>query len=96
MTHAGPYEGYYPGASRDIEMASNDEHGWMMRTMLLVDLPFSAALDTVLLPYDYYLSTDGRKSARETIAASEKEKQAKGHMNGSGYTKPKAKDKGKK
>lgn len=87
MAHVGPYEGYYAGTSNDVEMVSDSDNGWMMRTMLLVDLPFSAVMDTVLLPYDYYRSTNSRKSPREILSTSEKNKKAKGQLKGSGHPK---------
>ncbi|AKJ40752.1 YceK/YidQ family lipoprotein [Pragia fontium] len=88
MAHVAPYEGYYPGTSNDIEMIKDSDNGWMMRTLLIVDLPFSSVLDTVLLPYDYYRSTDSRPSPRTKISASDKRKKAKGQLKGSGYSKP--------
>lgn len=83
MAHVGPYEGYYVGMSNNVEMVSDRDNGWMMRTMLFVDLPFTAVLDTALLPYDYYRSTNSRKSPREIISTSEKDKNAKGLLKGS-------------
>lgn len=83
MAHVAPYEGYYAGTSNDVEMISDSDNGWMMRTLLIVDLPFTAVLDTVLLPYDYYRSTNSRKSPREIISTAEKDKKAKGLLKGS-------------
>ncbi|WP_228350884.1 MULTISPECIES: YceK/YidQ family lipoprotein [Limnobaculum] len=90
MAHVAPYERYYPGTAHDIDMIGDDNHGWLMRSLLIVDLPFSAMLDTVLLPYDLYRASDteGRSSPRKTISDSDKEKQNKGLMKGSGYTPP--------
>ncbi|MDX7992109.1 YceK/YidQ family lipoprotein [Xenorhabdus sp. psl] len=53
MTHSGPHQGYYPGAKANIEMLKDEKTGWVMKPLLAVDLPFSAILDTLLLPYDY-------------------------------------------
>ncbi|CDG19857.1 conserved exported protein of unknown function [Xenorhabdus poinarii G6] len=53
MTHSGPYQGYYSGAKANIDMLQDDKTGWFMKPMLAIDLPFSAFLDTLLLPYDY-------------------------------------------
>ncbi|MEQ2025898.1 YceK/YidQ family lipoprotein [Xenorhabdus szentirmaii] len=53
MTHSGPYQGYYSGARANIDMLKDDQTGWVMKPILAVDLPFSAFLDTLLLPYDY-------------------------------------------
>ncbi|MBD2783765.1 YceK/YidQ family lipoprotein [Xenorhabdus sp. DI] len=53
MTHNGPYQGYYSGAKANIGMLQDDKTGWIMKPLLVLDLPFSAFLDTLLLPYDY-------------------------------------------
>ncbi|WP_338805335.1 YceK/YidQ family lipoprotein [Xenorhabdus griffiniae] len=53
MTHSGPYQGYYSGAKANIGMLQDDKTGWLMKPLLALDLPFSAFLDTLLLPYDY-------------------------------------------
>ncbi|WP_159566126.1 YceK/YidQ family lipoprotein [Budvicia diplopodorum] len=95
MAHVGPYEGYYAGTSNDAEMIADSDNGWMMRSMLMVDLPFTALLDTVLLPYDYYRSTNSRKSPREILSTSEKDKNAKGLLKGSGHPKSNTKAKAK-
>lgn len=56
MTRVGPYQGYYPGAKVDVQMLKDDS-GWVMTPLAILDLPFSTLLDTLLLPYDYYHST---------------------------------------
>jgi uncharacterized protein YceK len=54
----------YPGIRQDIKDTGgvfsdkNPDPGWvkgMVTTMLILDLPFSAAFDTVVMPYDLYL-----------------------------------------
>ncbi|MBI6547678.1 YceK/YidQ family lipoprotein [Xenorhabdus lircayensis] len=57
MTHSGPHQGYYSGAKANIGMLKDDKTGWVMKPLLAVDLPFSAFLDTLLLPYDYARSS---------------------------------------
>ena len=56
MTRVGPSQGYYSGAKNDIKMIKDDDTGWAMTPLLALDLPFSAVVDTLLLPYDYYRS----------------------------------------
>lgn len=90
MAHVAPYEGYYPGTTNNVEMIKDSENGWLMRSLLIVDTPFSAVLDTVLLPYDYYRSTDSRESPRKKIAESDEQKLASGQLKGSGYSEPNA------
>ncbi|AYA42541.1 YceK/YidQ family lipoprotein [Xenorhabdus nematophila] len=60
MTHSGPHQGYYSGAKANIDMLKDDQTGWIMKPLLAVDLPFSAFLDTLLLPYDYARSSQNQ------------------------------------
>ncbi|XBS69748.1 YceK/YidQ family lipoprotein [Acerihabitans sp. KWT182] len=53
MTHTGPNQGYYPGTRASLEVLEDDDTSWSMVPFAAIDLPFSAVLDTVLLPYDY-------------------------------------------
>ena len=53
MTHTGPNQGYYPGTRASFKVIEADDTGWAMLPFAVIDLPFSAVLDTVLLPYDY-------------------------------------------
>jgi len=66
----------YPGIQRDVKdtgelfSGKSSDPGWvkgMVATMLVIDLPFSAMLDTVAAPYDLYRiyapkNTDDRKA----------------------------------
>lgn len=69
MTHTGPYQGYYPGARASIKVIQDDDSGWTMVPLAVIDLPFSALLDTLLLPYDYLRkdSDIGHDSPRERM-----------------------------
>lgn len=69
MSHTGGHQGYYPGARADVEMMKSDDTSWAMTPLLIVDLPFSALLDTLLLPYDYY--RQGKENTRDRIKTSE-------------------------
>ncbi|GKX55837.1 hypothetical protein SOASR030_19490 [Leminorella grimontii] len=91
MGHVAPYEGYYPGVEHNVNELQNDNSGWLMRSLVALDMPFTAVLDTVLLPYDYYRSTNGRESSRKKVSESDKQKRASGQMRDSGYKKPEAK-----
>ncbi|OTA19128.1 membrane protein [Xenorhabdus beddingii] len=64
MTHSGPNQGYYSGAKANIDMLKDDETGWLMKPLLAIDLPFSAFLDTFLIPYDYARS--GQNKAEQS------------------------------
>ncbi len=62
MTHSGPSYGYYSGAKANIEMLKDNDTGWVMKPLLAIDLPFSALLDTILLPYDYIKSDEDQSA----------------------------------
>ncbi|MCC3702927.1 YceK/YidQ family lipoprotein [Rouxiella badensis] len=54
MSHTGEYQGYYPGSKADVRMMKSNDTSWAMTPLLVLDLPFSAVMDTLLLPMDYY------------------------------------------
>lgn len=58
MTHTGPSQGYYSGTRASASVLTNEDSNWVMKPLALVDMPFSAVLDTLLLPWDYYRSGD--------------------------------------
>ncbi len=62
MSHTGADQGYYAGTRANVNMMKNDDTSWAMMPLLAIDLPFSAVMDTVLLPYDY-LRSDKDKTA---------------------------------
>lgn len=35
-------------------MIGSNDTSWAMTPLLAIDLPFTAVMDTLLLPYDYY------------------------------------------
>jgi uncharacterized protein YceK len=60
MSHTGPNQGYYPGTRASMDVLRDDNTSWAMMPLVALDLPFSAVMDTVLLPYDYMRSgSDG-------------------------------------
>jgi uncharacterized protein YceK len=54
MTHVGPHQDYYSGTKADSRILKDSDTGWVIKPLAMIDLPFSALLDTVLLPYDYF------------------------------------------
>ena len=54
MSHSGAGEGYYPGTRASASVLTDKDSSWVMKPLALIDLPFSAVLDTLLLPVDYY------------------------------------------
>ncbi|WP_042867614.1 MULTISPECIES: YceK/YidQ family lipoprotein [Dickeya] len=69
MTHSGGEQGYYSGTKASMTTLKDDDTSWAMMPMAAMDLPFSAMLDTMLLPYDYYrVHSDQRNtSARDRL-----------------------------
>ncbi len=74
VTHSGGDQGYYSGTKANIETLKDEQTSWAMTPLVALDLPLSAVMDTLLLPYDY-LRADGDKSAsspRERVLRHEK------------------------
>ncbi|HBZ16521.1 MAG TPA: YceK/YidQ family lipoprotein [Pantoea sp.] len=74
MSHTGASQGYYPGTRASAEMLTDDKTSWAIKPLALIDLPFSAVMDTILLPWDYFRSDDDRSkdSIHERVLQSEK------------------------
>lgn len=74
MTHAGPNKDLYSGTKNNVSMLNDEETGWAMKPLVILDFPFSAVLDTLLLPYDYYIKSDDQteNSPKERIRMLEK------------------------
>ena len=70
MAHTGPNTGYYPGTRASAAVLTDENSSWVMRPMAVIDLPFSALLDTLLLPVDY-VTSDDRDSPGERVRRSE-------------------------
>lgn len=67
MSHTGADQGYYAGTRANVNMMKSEDTSWAMMPLLAVDLPLSALMDTVLLPYDY-LRSDNDKTAESPKA----------------------------
>jgi len=74
MSHTGPNQGYYPGTRASADILADGNSSWALKPLALIDLPFSAVLDTLLLPWDYARSDDDKSidSPRERILQSER------------------------
>ncbi|ROR08894.1 uncharacterized protein YceK [Erwinia sp. JUb26] len=72
MTHTGPSQGYYPGTRASASVLTDENSSWAMKPLAAIDLPFSAVMDTLLLPWDYY-RTDDTDSPRERVRRSEQQ-----------------------
>lgn len=70
MTHTGPSQGYYSGTRASASVLTDKDSSWVMKPLAIVDMPFSAVLDTLLLPWDYYRAGD-TNSPGERVRRSE-------------------------
>ncbi|HBY5293939.1 TPA: YceK/YidQ family lipoprotein, partial [Klebsiella pneumoniae] len=50
MSHTGGKEGTYPGTRASATMIGDDETNWGTKSLAILDMPFTAVLDTILLP----------------------------------------------
>ncbi|MGK3143947.1 YceK/YidQ family lipoprotein [Pantoea sp. C2G6] len=82
MSHTGASQGYYPGTRASADLLVDDDTSWALKPLALIDLPFSAVLDTLLLPWDYYRSDSDKSldSPRERILRSEKLAHTQEHL----------------
>ncbi|RPH23352.1 YceK/YidQ family lipoprotein [Buttiauxella warmboldiae] len=69
MTHTGGQEGYYPGTRASYEMLVDGETSWGYKPFVALDMPFTAVMDTVLLPWDMFRND---KSLKSQVEASER------------------------
>ncbi|CAH2105677.1 unnamed protein product [Euphydryas editha] len=70
MSHTGGKEGTYSGTRASAKMISDDDTNWGTKSLVIVDMPFTAVADTLLLPWDMF-RTDS--SVRSRVEKSEKE-----------------------
>ncbi|MEB6381128.1 YceK/YidQ family lipoprotein [Leclercia adecarboxylata] len=70
MSHTGGKEGTYPGTRASANMLADDDTNWGTKSLVVLDMPFTAVFDTLLLPWDLF-RTD--KSVRSRVEQSEQE-----------------------
>ena len=73
MSHTGGKEGTYPGTRASAEMLSDTDNGWATKSLVALDIPFTAVMDTVLLPWELFRQDNSvrsrvEKSEQETLA----------------------------
>ncbi len=73
MSHTGGKEGTYPGTRASATMISESDTNWGTKSLAILDMPFTAVLDTVLLPWDLFRKDN---SVRSRVEKSEKRTQA--------------------
>lgn len=65
MSHTGGKEGIYPGTRASSAMLSNDDTSIGMKSLVALDMPFTAIFDTLLLPWDFFRRDSSIKSRVE-------------------------------
>ncbi|APX79115.1 YceK/YidQ family lipoprotein [Salmonella enterica subsp. enterica] len=70
MSHTGGKEGTYPGTRASATMIGNDETNWGTKSLAILDMPFTAVMDTILLPWGIFRKDS---SVRSRVEKSEEE-----------------------
>ncbi|HAJ3623557.1 TPA: YceK/YidQ family lipoprotein [Escherichia coli] len=73
MSHTGGKEGTYPGTRASATMVGDDETNWGTKSLAILDMPFTAVMDTLLLPWDVFRKDS---SVRSRVEKSEANAQA--------------------
>ncbi|HAH5500494.1 TPA: YceK/YidQ family lipoprotein [Escherichia coli] len=73
MSHTGGKEGTYPGTRASATMIGDDETNWGTKSLAILDMPFTAVLDTILLSWDVFRKDS---SVRSRVEKSEANAQA--------------------
>lgn len=73
MSHTGGKEGTYPGTRASATMIGDDETNWGTKSLAILDMPFAAVMDTLLLPWDVFRKDS---SVRSRVEKSEANAQA--------------------
>lgn len=64
MSHTGE-EGTYHGTRASATMIGDDETNWGTKSLAILDMPFTAVLDTILLPWDVFRKDSSVRSRVE-------------------------------
>ncbi|ELD5113727.1 TPA: YceK/YidQ family lipoprotein [Escherichia coli] len=73
MSHTGGKEGTYPGTRASATMIGDDETNWGTKSLAILNMPFTAVMDTLLLPWDVFRKDS---SVRSRVEKSEANAQA--------------------
>lgn len=73
MSHTGGKEGTYPGTRASAQMLGDSDANWGTKSLVALDLPLTAVMDTLLLPWDMFRTDSSvksrvEKSEEETLA----------------------------
>ncbi|EGO8360891.1 YceK/YidQ family lipoprotein [Escherichia coli] len=73
MSHTGGKEGTYPGTRASATMIGDNDTHWGTKSLAILDMPFTAVMDTLLLPWDVFRKDS---SVRSRVEKSEANAQA--------------------
>ncbi|HCK1654375.1 TPA: YceK/YidQ family lipoprotein [Escherichia coli] len=73
MSHTGGKEGTYPSTRASATMIGDDETNWGTKSLAILDMPFTAVLDTILLPWDVFRKDSSVRSRVEKSEADAQE-----------------------
>lgn len=65
MSHTGGKEGTYPGTRASATMIGDSDTNWGTKSLAILDMPFTAVLDTLLLPWDLFRKDNAVRSRVE-------------------------------
>lgn len=65
MSHTGGKEGTWPGTRASMQMLEESDTGWGTKSLITLDMPFTALMDTLLLPWDLFRTDNSIKSRVE-------------------------------
>ncbi|MDN8600750.1 MULTISPECIES: YceK/YidQ family lipoprotein [Citrobacter] len=65
MSHTGGKEGTYPGTRASATMISESDTNWGTKSLAILDMPFTAVMDTLLLPWDLFRKDNSVRSRVE-------------------------------
>ena len=73
MSHTGGKEGTYPGTRSSAQTLGDDDTNWGVKSLVALDMPLTAVMDTLLLPWgmvrtDSSVKSRVEKSEKETLA----------------------------
>ena len=54
MSHTGGKEGTYPGTRASAQMLGDSNANWGTKSLVALDMPLTAVMDTLLLPWDMF------------------------------------------
>ena len=73
MSHTGGKGGTEPGARASAAVIGGDETDWGTKSLAILDMPFTAVMGTLLLPWDVFRKDSSVRSRVEKSEANAQE-----------------------